>query len=141
MKNTSITLLSAAILMLPAFLFANHQNPKNVALRAAPVGKVYRTGDTIEKAAPVVVAEVSVGPRSAEDIYKTCAGCHDTGAANAPVVGNIEHWAPRISKGLETLIANAINGTAGGMPAKGLCMDCTNDEIKATVEFMLEKSQ
>jgi len=141
MKNTSITLLTIAILMLPAFLFANHQNPKNVASRAAPVGKVYRTGDSIEKAAPAAVAEVSVGPRSAETVYKKCAMCHDSGLANAPIVGNKDQWAPRISKGLKVLVANAMNGTDGGMPAKGTCMDCTEEEINATVEFMLEKSQ
>ena len=137
MKKLSIILISATLIAIPVLVLANHQDPQKIAQRSAPVGQVYRTGDIIEKA----VVAVAAGPRTAEDIYKTCAGCHDTGAANAPVVGNLEHWAPRISKGLESLIASAINGTAAGMPPKGLCMDCTDDEIKATVEFMLEKSQ
>ncbi|MGB2105947.1 MAG: c-type cytochrome, partial [Porticoccaceae bacterium] len=48
--------------------------------------------------------------------------------------------ADRLTKGIETVYANAINGI-GAMPAKGLCMDCSDDEIIATIDYMLENSQ
>lgn len=104
--------------------------------RLAPEGEVVLEKD-VASAAPVA----SAGPRSGKDIFTSkCAGCHNTGAAGAPKVGVAADWAPRISKGIDTLYANAINGV-GGMPAKGLCMDCSEEEIHATVDYMVEQSK
>jgi cytochrome c5 len=141
MKKSILVVLFAALISFPAFLYATHEDPATIAKRSAPVGQVYRTGDKIEKVAVVAETAPSSGPRTAADIYTKCSACHNTGAANAPIVGNKEQWAPRIAKGLDALVSSAINGTPGGMPPKGMCMDCSNDEIKATVEYMLEKSQ
>lgn len=105
--------------------------------RLTPVGDLCMSGQECA-AAPVLVA---AGPRSAEDIYKSkCVACHATGAAGAPKLGDAAAWAPRISKGLDTLYTNASKGFKG-MPAKGLCMDCSDDEINATVDYMVENSK
>ncbi len=37
---------------------------------------------------------------------------------------------------LKTLLASAINGTDKGMPPMGTCMDCTEEQLMATIEFM-----
>jgi cytochrome c5 len=108
-----------------------------IAARIGPVGDLCMSGDDCA-AAPVAVA---TGPRSAEDIYNTkCMSCHATGAAGAPKLGDAGGWAPRIGKGVDVLYASAISGF-NGMPAKGLCLDCSDDEIKATVDYMVENSQ
>jgi cytochrome c5 len=52
----------------------------------------------------------------------------------------ISEWESRLEKGLDAVVANAINGV-NAMPAKGLCFDCTEDDIRALVEYMLETSQ
>ena len=59
----------------------------------------------------------------------------------APKFGDAAAWAARVdAKGLETIYANAINGI-GMMPAKGTCMSCSDDDIKATTDYMVENSQ
>ena len=78
--------------------------------------------------------------RSNEQIYASgCAACHDAGVAGAPVTGNVSQWASRMPKGMEMLVNNAYNGY-NAMPAKGLCADCSKEEIAAVVKYMVEKS-
>tara|TARA_B100001113_G_C21059885_1_gene600664 strand:- start:546 stop:956 length:411 start_codon:yes stop_codon:yes gene_type:complete len=80
----------------------------------------------------------AAGSRSAESIYKTgCAACHDGGIAGAPMMGNKSQWEARQAKGYEMLVNNAYNGI-NGMPAKGLCVDCTKEEIDLAVQYMLD---
>lgn len=107
-----------------------------MAFRIAPIGGICMSGDTCA-AAPVVVAS---GPRSGEEVYNTCAACHSSGAAGAPKFGDVAAWQPRIAKGAETLYSNSINGY-NAMPAKGLCSDCSDDEIKSAVDHMMANSQ
>ncbi|SHM23781.1 c-type cytochrome [Vreelandella subglaciescola] len=71
---------------------------------------------------------------------KACMACHATGAAGAPVVGNAEQWASHIEKGKDTLYDHAINGF-NAMPAKGGQAGLSDDEVKASVDYMVEESQ
>jgi cytochrome c5 len=41
---------------------------------------------------------------------------------------------------MDTLQANAINGL-NAMPPKGLCMACSDEELRAAIEYMVGKSQ
>ena len=66
-----------------------------------------------------------------------CAVCHDTGAAGAPKLGDVEDWAPRIKQGETLLVQRAIDGY-NAMPAKGNCMSCSDTEIKDVVQYMIE---
>jgi cytochrome c5 len=111
-------------------------NQKNlVAERIAPHGSVVMAGQA------VVSAVASAVGRTGESIYSSnCQGCHNYGIAGSPKMGDIAAWADRLTKGIETVYANAINGI-GGMPAKGTCMDCSDDEIIATIDYMLENSK
>ena len=100
--------------------------------RIAPVGNVYLAGAVV--AAPVA----PTGPRSGADVYQTtCFACHGTGAAGAPIKGDASAWAPRLAQGMDVLLEHAINGF-NAMPAKGTCMNCSDDELKATIEFMVK---
>ena len=111
-----------------------------ISERLTPPGSVCIEG-TDCAAATASVTAASSGPRSGGTVYKNaCAACHDSGAAGAPKLGDVAAWAPRIGKGIDVLYANAINGI-GGMPAKGLCMDCSDDEMDATVDYMVNKSK
>ena len=66
--------------------------------------------------------------------------CHNTGAAGAPKKGDAAAWAPRIDKGMETLISHAVNGF-NGMPAKGGCASCPDEEIANAVEYLVSESK
>jgi cytochrome c5 len=76
-----------------------------------------------------------------ETYGKTCAICHAAGLANAPKFGFSEDWAARIAKGRDVLYQSSINGLPPAMPAKGMCFSCSDDDLKALVDYMLENSQ
>ncbi len=76
-----------------------------------------------------------------ERVYmQSCWACHNSGAAGAPKVGTAADWAPRIEKGMDTLLQNAINGV-NAMPAKGLCFTCTDDDLRDLVQYMVDSSK
>ena len=57
-------------------------------------------------------------------------------------VGDQVAWAGRISKGMDALYDSGINGVAGtGMIARGGCADCSDDEIRLAVDFMVDGSR
>ena len=100
--------------------------------RIAPVGNVYLSGAVV--AAPAA----PTGPRTGAQVYQaTCFACHGTGAAGAPIKGNADAWAPRLAQGMDVLFDHALNGF-NAMPAKGTCMNCSDDELKATIEYMVK---
>ena len=69
-----------------------------------------------------------------------CAGCHHEGLAGAPKTGVSEDWSDIITQGMETTLANAINGK-GAMPPKGGAMDLSDEKIKEIVELMINQSK
>ncbi|GAA3903664.1 c-type cytochrome [Halomonas cibimaris] len=71
---------------------------------------------------------------------RACMACHATGAAGAPISGNAEQWAPRIAKGKDTLYDHSINGF-NAMPAKGGQPSLSDNEVKASVDYMVAESQ
>jgi nitrous-oxide reductase len=94
--------------------------------------------------APAAAAGSAGGGVGEQRYRKTCFACHDQGVAGAPKVGDKDAWAPRIAQGKETLFSHALNGfqgKSGFMPPKGACADCSDDEIKRTVEFIMEKAK
>lgn len=97
------------------------------------------------EAPPVVDATVPAEAQamSGEQVFKKhCFACHMTGAANAPKVGDVDAWAPRIEKGMEALVLAAIEGVPGtAMPAKGTCGSCTEQELQDAIEFMVDQSR
>jgi len=73
---------------------------------------------------------------------KSCIACHATGAANAPRLGDAEAWGPRIEKGMDALYASAMNGVPGtSMLPKGTCSTCSEEDLKAAVDYMVSNSQ
>lgn len=70
-----------------------------------------------------------------------CGACHKTGAGGAPAP-TAEAWAPRIAQGTDTLVKHAIEGfqgQAGLMPARGGNPSLTDEQVRATVEYMVAK--
>ncbi len=118
-------------------LTLSEKKEKQVAERLAPAGEVALEGDV----GAVAASTASSGPRSAEEIHSSrCMACHGTGAAGAPKTGVAADWESRLAQGVDALYTNAIKGIRG-MPAKGLCMDCSDEEIRLTVDYMLANSK
>lgn len=75
---------------------------------------------------------------SPKKIYvKNCAMCHNSGLAGAPKRKDKAAWAPRIKQGIDTLLKHAITGI-NGMPARGNCLSCSDDELLETIKFMIK---
>ena len=72
---------------------------------------------------------------------KTCATCHNAGIAGAPKFADAAQWESRIAKGMDTLYTSSINGMPPGMPAKGMCFSCSDDDLKAIVDYMVEAAK
>jgi len=73
-----------------------------------------------------------------EIVTKNCKVCHASGLNGAPIIGNNKMWGPRVSKGHDALVSNAINGF-GLMPAKGGQDHVTDEEIDLAVGYLLSQ--
>ncbi len=86
------------------------------------------------------VAATEREPRAADAIYaQFCGTCHEAGVAGAPRMV-ADAWEERIEKGMDVLYASTINGL-GAMPPGGTCFDCSEEELKKTVDWMVEAVQ
>ena len=112
-----------------------------IEARIQPHGEVCVQGDSSCGAAVAVAS--SAGPRSGEEVHNTaCLACHSSGAGGAPKYGDVAAWAERIAKGRDVLHTSGIKGIAGtAMMAKGGCMSCSDEEIMAAVDYMVDGSQ
>jgi cytochrome c5 len=87
-------------------------------------------------------SEVATAAHPGEQTYnRFCFSCHAGGIAGAPRTGSIEQWAPRIAKGQAVLLRTTIDGITPGMPARGLCTQCTDEQLVDAIDFMISKSQ
>jgi cytochrome c5 len=118
---------------------ARHQQ---IAERLAPVGSVCLAGEDCAAgaAAPMAVVAVTAAVASfnASASYdQYCAMCHNTGMAGAPTRVATDHWVARLADvGFNTIVTNAITGI-NAMPARGMCMTCSDDEIAELVTYLM----
>ena len=103
---------------------------------------LYATATLADISDALQVAQLSDGFNPEQKYMASCFACHSTGAAGAPKVGDgmAVEWEHRLEKGLDAVVANTVNGL-NTMPAKGLCFDCTDDDLRAIVQYMIETSQ
>lgn len=91
---------------------------------------------------PTSSAVADAAPPPGLAIYnRSCVSCHSMGAAGAPRLGDRAAWAPRIAKGRDALLQSALHGMPPGMPAKGLCITCSDDELRQVIDYMISKSE
>lgn len=89
-------------------------------------------------AAVAALAAADPGLAAPKDTYAaTCAACHANGVANAPRPGDAAEWQRRLQRaGQAGLVESALKGR-GAMPPKGGNASLSDDEVRATVLFML----
>lgn len=93
-------------------------------------------GDDAEPMRPAAGAPLVPADPALAQLYATsCKQCHANPAAGAPLTGDTLAWAPRIDKGMDTLLEHSINGFQG-MPPMGMCMQCSEEQFRALIGFM-----
>ncbi len=140
MTRIALTLASLLLAFSAAAAQLSDKQRAEIEERIKPMGEVCLQGDASCGGAAAAVAS---GPRSGQEVYDSaCMACHSTGAGGAPKIGDVAAWADRIAKGMETLHQHGLGGVPGtGMIAKGGCMNCSDEEVMAAVDYMVESSQ
>ncbi|MGA1072458.1 MAG: c-type cytochrome [Pseudohongiellaceae bacterium] len=77
----------------------------------------------------------SAGSEAMAKWARSCALCHITGEANAPVLGDTEEWQQRLQKGEAALLNNVVNGI-NSMPPLGYCMSCEAADFRVMIDYM-----
>mgnify|MGYP005991405165 FL=1 len=109
-----------------------------IAERIKPLGNVCVEGD--DPCGGAVAVAAAGGARSGEEVYHvSCAACHSIGVAGAPKYGTSE-WADRGAKGIDALLKTAISGI-NAMPPRGTCAACSDDELKASIQHMMDSAK
>jgi cytochrome c5 len=109
----------------------------NTASSSAPADEEPADAQSDSAAATDVAAASS--DVDAEAIYnRNCMACHMTGAAGAPKLDDDAAWEERLAKGMDAVMTNVYNGI-GAMPARGLCMSCSDEDLRAVVDYMISQ--
>ena len=88
-----------------------------------------------EQFRPPTLRAVTVDEEVMAKWSRSCALCHITGEAGAPVVGDTAEWQRRLQQGEEAIINNVVEGL-NSMPPLGYCMACEVSDFRAMVAYM-----
>ena len=111
---------------------------KAIEKRITPVGQVCVEDQECSEISSLVIESVLGLTRTGEEIYgSACQTCHGIGLAGAPMFGEKISWGDRANKDLDKLVETVTNGL-NGMPPMGMCMDCTQEELTNSVQYMLD---
>lgn len=163
LKNFTIVIVALhvvalALIVLARMLHNTQPVEENTAAIAAvesrlqPVGGVYAgaTGAAAKAAAAEAARTAAAGQVAyggtldGKVIYdQLCGACHTSGAGGAPTMTRAA-WEPRIAQGNDVLVRHAIDGyqgESGVMPAKGGNPSLTDEQVTASVQWMLDNLQ
>jgi len=123
-------------------------NPSQVTLteeRVAPVAGVHAGAQgqaavaAVAAATQAAAADSNTSPADGKQIYESvCSACHTAGVASAPQPGSDAFKQRMDAKGMDGLVASAINGL-NVMPPRGGRSDLSDEDIRAAVVFMAEQ--
>ena len=90
-------------------------------------------------------APAAAQPVSGKKVFEqTCKACHDTGKKDndAPQLSHTADWKERAKAGRGQLYRNSIEGVKGyfEMPPRGGDPKLSDDEVKAAVDYILERA-
>ena len=70
---------------------------------------------------------------------RSCALCHLSGEAGAPIIGDKKSWSERLGKGEDVLVRSVVEGL-NSMPPLGYCMACEIEDFRSMVSFMVREN-
>ena len=139
MEIKKILVMTMAILVCGTVVAGAFED--ETAARIKKVGSVCIEGEDCASGAASGGSVASAGGSVEDNYNQSCKTCHAAGIAGAPKLGDVAGWEPRLAKGMDTLYTSAISGMPPGMPAKGMCFSCSDDDLRALVDWMVEQSQ
>ena len=82
-------------------------------------------------------------PQAGEKIFKEfCRTCHDKKPLidiKAPHIGDKHFWRSFKNGGTAILLKMTIKGV-GAMPARGGCFECSDEQLRETIQYILDNS-
>lgn len=122
---------------------------KAIAERIKPVGEVAVGTNVMDGFIPPANAAgpgpAAGGASKGQSTYETaCVACHGSGVMGAPKLGDKAAWKDRIAKGKPKLYESALKGfqgKVGFMPPKGGNPALKDEDVKAAVDYMVQKAQ
>ena len=66
-----------------------------------------------------------------------CFSCHTPGLNGAPRIGDEEVWTARLAQGRGALLQSTIEGIEPAMPPRGICFDCSDEELGEAIDYMV----
>ncbi|PJD95332.1 MAG: cytochrome c5 family protein [Legionella sp.] len=93
---------------------------------------------SIDNRSQAIESNPNATESTGQKIYERfCVVCHRDGLVGAPKFRELSQWEKRLSgREIDELVASALKGK-NAMPAKGTCYECTEDDLKSAVEYML----
>lgn len=96
---------------------------------------------TVKSQVPYSAFSGPITAKTGHKVYESyCAVCHASGAAGAPKLGNTAEWKKRLKQGRNIVYERAIHGF-NSMPPKGTCTGCSDDAVKAAVDYLILNDQ
>ena len=94
---------------------------------------------------PAVFAQQLIGdPDAGRKIYKEfCASCHAAEPiidAKAPLISDKKEWKKRRKKGMNALMKVTLEGK-NAMPARGGCFECSDEQLRQAVQYIVNQSR
>lgn len=120
------------------YLYADFldQSAEAIEARIAPIGKVrIASQPTFSQTLLTNNVQTHLGKAL---FANHCILCHGSGIAGAPRLGNKKDWELRSKKKLSLLLKHVKNGYRA-MPPKGACLECSSDDLKAAIHYMLNE--
>lgn len=132
-RNFQKTLIMCSYILVGSFFCTGAMaNDNKIDEQSKPV-LIPNTPSLVESAHPPIKKE-----SSGKNIYERfCVVCHRDGLMGAPKFRDESQWDKRLSdRAIEDLVTSVIKGK-NAMPAKGTCYECTDDDIKSAVAYMM----
>lgn len=136
--------LSVFFILYSLVIYANDDSERQQVIeRIQPIGTV--SVENQKPASEQVDSNPQVGhstekPAGQATYDQFCVVCHKDGLAGSPKFRDEHDWKPRLTnRTIDDLLASAIKGV-NAMPAKGTCTECSDEELKAAIQYMLPKS-
>ncbi|MGB4878859.1 MAG: c-type cytochrome, partial [Thiolinea sp.] len=137
----SLVILGTTVAVLVSNLFTTIDRNATVGAQDTSMFEAAATAN-LKPIGTVATVDKSIAPvaRTGEQVFNAvCTSCHTAGVLNAPKIDDKAAWEPRITKGLQGLMASATNGL-NQMPAKGGDPSLTDQELTDAVLYMTGKA-
>ncbi len=148
-----LSIILLAIAGVSGWYFSLHQHPlpakktiDNVSVPSLPNNmqqdKSIHLIETFHS--PALFVKQLAGDRDAgRKIFREfCATCHAKTPViemDAPRLDDKKAWQLRRKMGVDALLTITVNG-AGAMPARGGCFECSDEQLRETIQYMLEQA-